>query len=322
MRMTNNLMSGTYITNLNKSLSDLNTLNVKVAGGVSYLKASEDPATSLKAMQVRRNLARIGDYSTNISDVKSSLTEIESVISDINETLGNAVTQIMQGETGTYSAEDRGKIALALRSYQKEVLTSANAKYSGEYLFGGNNVDEAPFTVDDSGNLLYNGVDVETGTFDEETRYLDVGMGMSTDGSGNVIDGSAFNIANSGVGVLGSGADGDGITNNIYNLLGDIAEMFETNDLTNLNAYSDKLDSKVEDIMVQYVNVGQKGEFLTFLSTRFDTSSDNALKKQKELEGLDTAKGAIMFKEQKTAYDAALQMGLSILQPSLLDYLN
>lgn len=321
MRLTDQMISRNYLLQLNQNLTAMNEANQRLAAGRNYLKASEDPATALKAFRVRANLARLSVYQSNVADAESVFTEVESAISTINDLLGNAVTQIEQGQTGTYSAEDRQTIAATLRSYQQQVLSAANSKFSGKYLFGGTNVSEVPFVVDGSGNLLYNGQDADTGTFTSENRYIDVGLGISLDASGDLVTGTAFDMSYPGIDLLGSGVDGDGITNNIYNLLGDIAEMFEQNDLTNLDAYKDKLDGMVQDIMLQYVGVGEKASFLSFLSDRFEAEELNAKTRQNELEVLETAEGTIIFGEAENAYNAALQMGLKIIQPSLLDYL-
>ncbi len=96
---------------------------------------------------MRANLARLSVYQSNVADAESIFTEVESAISTINDLQGNAGTQIQQGQTGTYSAEDRQTIAATLRSYQQQVLSAANSKFSGKYLFGGTNVSETPFTV-------------------------------------------------------------------------------------------------------------------------------------------------------------------------------
>lgn len=322
MRLTSNLISRNYLNNLNTNAKTLNWLNERVAANRSFLKGSDDPVAALKSLQIHRNLARIDLYQNNISDLQGILDESESAISSLNEIVGNAVAQVLQGKTGTLNEENRATIASALRSCQEQIISAANAKFGNAYVFGGESTKTAPFTFDASGNLLYNGQDINTGTFSDEYRYIDVGLGMTLDASGEVVPESAFNVAISGAQLLGHGVDADGLPNNLYEIIGDLAEMFENNDLTNLGAYDTKLQASADDIRLQYVSSGEKTKFIEFLSARYEADESNLIKKQESVEGIDTAKAIVEFSSQMLAYNACLQMGVKILQPSLLDYLR
>jgi Flagellin and related hook-associated proteins len=322
LRLTNNLMTRNYLNNLNKSLSDLNDLSQSMTDGRKYEYGYQDPSTAAQAFKVRQDLTRNSLYQDNITAVTGQMTEAETIVSQLNDQIGDALTQVQQGSTGTMSADNRKIIASTLRSIQNQILSLVNSKYSGKYMFGGSNVNDQPFTVDASGKLLYNGQSVDTGTFTNDVRYVDVGLGLATDASGNVVPGTAYDTAISGNSLLGTGVDGSGISNNLYNLIGQIATAFENNDMTNISAYQTKLNAKKSDVMLQYVNIGDKGKFLEFLTSRFESQETNLKSKQKDLEGVDTAKAITDFKEQEMVYNAALQMGVKILQPSLLDYLR
>ncbi len=322
MRITNRMIGNNYMANLNSSLEDLTKLNEKVSSGRSYLKASEDPATALKAFQVRQNLSRISMYQDNISEAGDILTDVESAYSELNSILTDVSEQIIQGESDTSSEEDRSIIAQVLRNYQDEVFDIANAKSSDKYIFGGSEMNEAPFTLE-SDILYYHGTDVDsnTGIEEDDGVYYDIGMGLKTDGAGKVLESTALNISNPGSEVFGTGTDADGITNNIYNLLGEIAQQFEDNDLTNLDKYVSKLETISDDVLINYANVGQKTNFVEFLSNRLTTNEYNAETKQSSLEGIDEAEGIVDYNTQEAAYQAALAMGSKILQSSLLDYM-
>lgn len=316
------MITSNYLANLNNSLEDLTKINEKVSQGRSYLKASEDPAAALKAFQVRQNLTRISLYQDNVSQAGDILTDVESAISELNSVLTSVSEQVIKGKSDTCSTEDRLIIAEVLRNYQAEVLDVANYKSANKYIFGGSDMTEAPFTVT-GGTLNYHGIDVNTnGVFGEEKVFFDIGLGLATDASGNVVEGSAFNVANPGSGVFGTGIDANGIPNNIYNLLGEISDQFESNDLTNMDSYMEKLESVRDGVIIQYVNVGQKTNFLGFLSERLESNDFNAQTKQSNIENIDAAAGILDYNTQKVAYEAALAMGGKIIQYSLLDYMS
>lgn len=322
MRITNKMLTGNYMDNLNSSLSKLTKLNEKVSTGRRYMKASEDPATALKALAVRQNLSRISLYQDNISEAQDTLIDVESAVAEINSVITGVTEQILQGKSDTYSEIDRQTVATVLRNYQDEILNISNSKSADKYIFGGSDMDTMPFDLS-NGVLYYHGIDVDSNTgFLEESIYYDIGLGLKTDASGKIIEGTAFNISNPGSQIFGTGTDINGIPNNLYNLIGDIAQLFEDNSLNNINSYTDKLEEVGEKITLQYVNIGQKANFLDFLANRLKTNEFNAQKKQNKLECIDQAEGILNYKTQEVAYNAALAMGSKIIQASLLDYLK
>lgn len=322
MRITNKMLTTNYMTSLNSSLSELTKLNDRVATGRSYLKASEDPATALKALAVRQNLSRIALYQSNVKEAGNILTDAESAIAEINKVLVDASEQIVQGKSDTYSEFDRQILATVFRNYQSEILDIANSKSSSKYIFGGSDLNTMPFEVVD-GTLYYHGLSVDENTgFEPESLYYDIGLGLQTDGSGNVIEGTGFDVANPGSVVFGTGIDLNGLPNNVYHLLGEIAQRFETNDLGDIDLYMSKLEEVSGNVTLQYVDVGQKSNFLEFLTDRLETNQFNATAKQSDLEGIDQAQGILDFKMQEVAYNAALAMGSKIIQHSLLDYMT
>jgi len=317
------MLTTDYMANLNSSLRELTRLSEQNATGRSYQKASEDPATALKAYKVRENLSRISLYKDNVTEASTLLTDVESAYKELNSLMTDIKEKISAGKSDTSSAEDRATLAAVLRTYQAEILDIANTQTSGKYVFSGSDMTVKPFTVG-SGILYYHGIDVDSDTvFEGESLYYDVGMGLEIDeATGKVIAGTAFDVASCGNEVFGTGTDADGITNNLYNLIGKIADMFESNDLTDIEAYLTKLETMANNVLVKYTEIGVKTDFLDFLKTRLEDSEANYQKKQSLLETVDTADAAVAYSAQKTAYEAALAMGSKLIQYSLLDYLS
>jgi flagellar hook-associated protein 3 FlgL len=113
----------------------------------------------------------------------------------------------------------------------------------------------------------------------------------------------------------------NGLPNNIYNLLGEIATALENNDLTNITAYSDKLGEASDNMIVKYGEIGAQSKFLSFITDRLTASETNSKTRQTELEGIDTAEAALEYNQQATVYDASLAMGAKITQQTLFDYI-
>ena len=210
MRLTNKLVSDNYLKTLNRSLSDLTEIAEKVAAHRKFMRVSEDPAAAMRAFRLRESLGQNEIIRVNLSSVQGLLDEAESTVSIINDVMTEAMAQVMQGSTGTSDPVARATVANALRSIQTTILNAANAKYSDDYIFGGENTESMPFTLDESGRLLYKGQDVDTGTFEKEYKYVDIGIGLKIGADGTVSPESAMNAAFSGAELLGTGIDGNG----------------------------------------------------------------------------------------------------------------
>ncbi len=314
MRIADNTITRNYLNNLSSNTEQLYDSSTKVSSGKKYQSASDDPSDAIKAMKVRSTLSKIGAYQSNIKEAQGILSERESVFSELSDLVTSAKEKIVQGESGTYSAADRKTLSDTLKTYQGTILSLSNQMYTDKYVFGGSKDYTIPFTLDSSGNLLYQGQNVDTGTFGAEVVNCDIGLGV--EGS------SAYNISSPGSQLLGTGVDSNGITNNLYNLLGDLASKFSSNDLTDVSKYSAKLDSLSDDLLVNYTGIGEQTSYLNIFNDRLTTSNKNSTEMQSSLENVDAAEASVDYSSQQTAYQATLQVGAKLITKTLLDYLG
>jgi flagellar hook-associated protein 3 FlgL len=310
VRISDNTIVRNYMTTLSSVSAQRAKDSLASSTGRSYQTVSEDPVSAVKAMKIRRSLSRIEDYTSNIKEFEAISTERESGAAELSDILTDVSSLVQQGKTGTYSASDRESIATALRSYQETIFDIGNSSYSGKYVFGGEDEYTKPFTLDASGNLLYRGTDVDTGTFAAETRSMDIS------------EGTTVNTAYSGVSLLGSGTDGSGLPNNVYSLIGEIATAMENNDMTNMDAYTSKVTGLQESVTVQHAEIGAQCQFIEFFSDRLTATKTNLTERQTGLEGIDSAQAILNYNQASSAYDATLAMGAKIIPQTLLNYLS
>jgi flagellar hook-associated protein 3 FlgL len=340
------MMTSKYSTNLNSLSSDLDKLNTQVATGRKYSRTSEDVSSAVRGYQIRRNLSKIEGYQDNIKHADDFLTNSETTLGQMESSLAEATDKILQGMNGTQSEGDRKIIATELRTIQDQLLETLNTSTSGTYLFGGSN-NEKPFAVV-AGKLQYNGKNLDdlndgpTATVTEkelvdslkkDSLYVDIGLGVSFDESTGEVDrNTVFNYSTAGVNFVGYGTNSTAIpseppiSNNLYDLLGRIATEFEKSDV---NYSVDKVDSLYgmfkENSLKTYqttTEIGAKTQYLEFMTSRYETQNFNLEERQTQVEGVDAAYTYIAFQSQKVAYSAALQMGQSVVQQSVFDYMS
>jgi flagellar hook-associated protein 3 FlgL len=330
------MMTSKYSTNLNGLSSDLDKLNTQVATGRKYSRTSEDVASAVRGYQIRRNISKIEGYQDNIRHADDFLTNSESTLGHIESSLAESTDKILQGMNGIQSHADRKIIASELRTIQGQLLETFNTSASGMYLFGGSN-DEKPFTVV-GGQLNYNGkvlddlVDgsAELTLLKEDSMYVDIGLGVSFDETTKAVDrNTIFNYSTAGINFVGSGKtdiSGEQVSNNLYDLLGRIATEFEKTDGDYSFDKVDKLYGLFSDNSLKTyqttTEIGAKTQYLEFMTGRYETQTFNLQERQTQVEGVDAAYTYIAFQSQKVAYQAALQMGQSVVQQSVFDYMS
>lgn len=325
MRVTTNMMMVNYTYMLNNSKAELYKLNTQVATGRAFMKASEDPSAAMEAFDVRDQLSELEAYGVTINDIYSKYEIAETTLSTLTEVVAAAQDVVMQVMNGTTDPESLESFASSLEIMQQEIISAMNAKIGDEYIFGGNDTEEPPFSIDPTtGELLYKGEPVdeigETIPYENEDFIVDIGLGIQYDENGNVVPGTGFDAAINGIEILGYGTDENGMPNNLYSLLGDIADDLRAGETENMAAYMDKLEECEDKIITAYAHLGNQMAFLEFQGAQLQTQAEVLLGVQADLEYEDPVKSIMMYKSQEVAYQACLAMGPMIFQPTLLDY--
>lgn len=335
MRITNKMITSKYTRSLNSLSIGLDKLNTQIASGRKFLKASENTSAAIKAFQVRKDLSKIEGYQLNIDHAKDSLTNAESTLMHMEELMKMAKDKIVFGKNATQSQSERKIIAAELRNIQDQLLQTLNSNSSDIHYFGGSNTDTKPFTLDADGNLLYNGFNLNDPSADanEEARlkadslYVDIGLNVEFLSSGALNKNTVFSYSIAGINIVGNGKttiDGTEVSNNLYNLLGEIASEFEADDYS-----ADKMDTLLghfstnsDRILKSITEVGSKTAYLDFMTNRLESQTLNRKERQMSVEAADPAETIIKFESQRVAYNAALQMGTKVIQPSIFDFMR
>lgn len=343
MRVTQNMMTRNYLRDMNRNLGRLTKSEERMIGQ-KYNKASENMADTSRAMRVRQQLYDNEQYLVNIRDANGRLSSAESNIMSINDIMVTAREQLIQKGLNDPNKGEREILAQQLESMQKEIAQFADSQYATAYLFGGTENGQAAFQEVD-GRLSYNGVATDdifknpddgkyyTGDPDDDTTwvqvkesgtaYFDVGLGLTL--SGDQVDArSAFEITFSGLEVLGYGKNEDGVTNNLYNLLGDAVQLLRTEPLDRgaLEAVSTNMKAQTDRMMLSVTDIGAKCQFLEKCEERLENDNLNLQTLQQKLEVTDMTKESINWKTYTAVMMATYQFGSQVLPVSLMDFIK
>lgn len=336
MRLTTNALIRNYKHNLSASMANLNLSRSHVLTQRKFNRSSEDPAGAARASQLHRQYYQNKDNLDMLQNIQSlqdnqedALMQISKVVSRISEEYN------VQALNSTNQAKEiRKNFEDAIRGYQKSMVLSLNSVYDDKFVFAGSDGKNAPFRLESDGKLTYQGVDVDAnhGTADalkldqlnQQHVYVDLGMGLSFDPSGQVVPSSAFDTSLPGISAVGYGKDSDNVSNNVVVLAGKLADILaaEPFDTEAYGQLMDKFKKKNDDIIKHATDLGVKTEFLNTTKDRLENRDLSLQKQMSQVEGVDMASAITDYSWSQYAYNAALKVGTSILSPSLIDFIK
>lgn len=327
MRIANQTVARNYTRNLNRNQSLLVKNLNRVQTGRRFDDMSEAPSSAIRAMQVRRNLSRIEGYIDNTKAAQGQLKSAEGNLQQMSDLAKEVHERFVQGMTDSSDADAREALAKNIEALRDEILSLANGRYSDRYLFGGTNTTSTPFTIDEAtGKLLYNGFDVSTidptshPALFEDTSYIEIGLGVkfNPDDSQLVDPNSAFKITINGLDFMGYGENNlyQNMTDMINMLRGDVYDKEEAGRL--LNKFLDNSNK----IALSMTEIGADSQYLDFTLSRLESEQLNLTERQETLEIIDPAEAILDLKMQEYIYNAALQMGQKLLQPTLFNFIS
>jgi flagellar hook-associated protein 3 FlgL len=347
LRITTNGVLNGYRNNLTTSSSSLNDARNTVLSQRNFNTYAEDPAAASQAFKLRNAWHRTdAQYTVNNSTIRkfnvawSTLDSVEEMVD--TKAANSSLSAVLDGGNDP-TGSGRNALGSQLSQLADSIVQVMNNQYGDDFVFSGADGDTVPFTWGDDGTLLYRGIDVsaEDGTanyealeaLSDEKNFVDIGLGLSEDENGKLIESSAFNDALQGINYLGYGQDEDGDSKNIACIIkrmGEILSACDSNsgkwaseeDSEEYYRLINKLNDASDNLKSAYVQLDTKASFLETNSEQLEKNADTLNEQFLEIEQCDLADAITSFSWAQYCYNAALRVGNSILSQSLMDYLD
>lgn len=198
MRVVTTATYRNFASSVNDVHERLNKSMNKISSGKAYESAADNPLAYYEGKKIdSQYLDTVGKLEL-ITDVKNRLYQQELGVRDIQENLSYAKKAVLyiQSETNNSDMSTVDTKKNELLSYQQTMVNDLNAQYQNFYIFGGNDISTAPFTLSADGSTLtfthqFTGDDKATTI---EMKLEDQGDGTyaysfsGTDSKGNTLD--------------------------------------------------------------------------------------------------------------------------------------
>lgn len=361
MRITTFMMADRYVGRMSGALAKMEYVSRQAETGRRFFNASEDPGAATSVYKYRRQKSQVDDYTANLKDVISTKDSQFSSMYLVNKSLEDAFTHLQTVMNGPMNQDEVKDItAKQLREIQKTIVKDLNAKYGDRFLFGGSSVGAPPFElkVNKAGvdKLYYRGIDVsgeEDYTYPEGSHlagtvvkgsksgsndvlnllkdlaendpvFIDMGFGLEFNGEKNLNQSSAFDVATSGLSIIGYGKTSDGYPNNAVLMIGDIAKKLEAHvdTATKLDGHMTHFREHQQRLRTAIAEIDTDRMFLNYTEKRLDEQDASIKDKISDAIDIDAEKAIMDLNQQDYLYQLMLRTGNKILSNSFIDFMN
>lgn len=148
-------MSGTLnniYNNVNYALhlhsEAMTKLQEQASTGSRINRVSDDPSAAYRVMGLNTQERSLTNYTDNLSEVISLLDLSSTAVEEIASALTETRTRLTQIAGGIYGEDARERAAEGIDDILEQIVSLANTKHMGQYLFGGGDISSVPYLVE------------------------------------------------------------------------------------------------------------------------------------------------------------------------------
>jgi flagellar hook-associated protein 3 FlgL len=150
MRITNRMMVDNAIQRMADSREKVSQLQDKLSTMKQFQNASEDPARASASLSLRSNLRTLESYMDTASGTKNWMSANDYAFSQLEDISVRANALILKGLNDTLSGPERAStLGVEMQDLLKQAIEIGNTNVNGQYIFSGYQVNTKAFTLTD-----------------------------------------------------------------------------------------------------------------------------------------------------------------------------
>ncbi|WP_243299773.1 flagellar hook-associated protein FlgL [Bacillus litorisediminis] len=304
MRVTQSMLANNSLRHLSESYARLGKYQDQLSTGKKITRPSDDPVVAMKSMNYRSNLGEIEQYQRNLSEVYLWMDNSEAAIDQTNSALQRIRELVIQGKNGTLSEDDKQAVAKEIEQMKQDIMSVANTKVSGRYIFNGTDVDQAPVSinttppVDPTTDPAVGAIVVRINT---EPYQVEISRGIRLTANVN-----AENI----------------FSQELFDTIQSIEDTLKGTGTDDLDQLLNDLDGHLDKLNAERSELGARYNRIEMIETRLKQQEVMANQILSDNEDVDMERVITDLMVQESIHRAALGASSRIIQPTLLDFLR
>jgi len=305
-RVTNSILVSDLIRTLNERMRTLSDLGNQAATGKRVYYASDDPAAAGLILELRNRLRQNAQFQENAESATAWLTATESNLQQLSEILIQARADALEGSNQSLTPEDMMALAESVNAYLENVFSIANDDYGGKTMFGGTNTTDPAFQA----------------MRDSSTNWIT----SVTPNPAGILGGIYRQVGNESLQINVSGADlfqpdGAGGSQDMFQILINLRDALASGDPQAVGDCLDFIDQATANVSDYSALVGSQVDRLMYLQDRLLSQETSLTGHLSEEEDADLIEVMTQLTLEQNAYQAALNIGAMIIQPSLVNFI-
>ena len=331
MRITNSMMSNSFLRDINRNQNNMKKINDQLTSGKEFSKPSDDPFKVARSMQLHGDINTNTQYNQNIKDTINTLDTIDTALEQVNNVFQRTRELMVSAGNAAYGSDEKKAIKDEINEKINEISQILNTSFDGKYIFGGTKGSSKPLgsmkDVDTGNNVLYlSGKDGEILSFDNKDENVQNQINMiKSNLKTEISQGVEVEYSVSATDVL-MFKDNGGNDINVMDLLKNITNNLDSENSEDINKITNEnleaIDSVMSNLLKTRAEVGAKQNRMESVLEQNEAENFNMKDILSQTEDIDFAEKTIESSIMQSVYVASLQTSAKIIQPSLLDFLG
>ncbi|OHX11575.1 flagellar hook-associated protein FlgL [Chromobacterium sphagni] len=307
MRISSSTLYQSGVNNMSNLQAQLVQLNMQIDNQKRVVTPADDPVAAARIQLLNTSSGQNDQYKTNTQSVQSWLSLSDTTLNSAVNLMNAMKSQAIHAGDGSLSTTQLQAIQQTVKEGISELTGYANATDgNGSYLFSGNQVSTAPFSVNlgSATPVTYNG--------DNGQRSVQISASrvMTISDPGNAVFGTP--------GGSGTGAFDSLI--NLYNLLGQNPK--PANYTAQLSSITNQITDASQQMTTSLASIGareQENANLQSMSTSLNLQYNTSIG---DLQNLDMAQAISNFTMTQTSLQYTQKTYAQVSQLSLFNYIS
>lgn len=154
-RITNSMLVKNYMTNNNRNLNNMQTLQNQLSSGKEINRPSDNPYKASRAMQLYTEIDANKQYNENIKDVSNWLDTTDTALDQMSNVFSRMRELMVTAGNGAYGTDEKKAIQDEMKELQNQLVQILNTNFDGAYIFSGEKSTSKPVIIDENGNIAY-----------------------------------------------------------------------------------------------------------------------------------------------------------------------
>lgn len=302
MRVTQSMLSGNMLHNLNNSYGRMSELQDQLNSGSKINRPSQDPVIAVKSMGYRRDLGKVEQFTRNMNEVNTWLDSTDDAMSQLEASIHRVHELTVDAANDTKTPADRQAIAAELKQVHAHIRDLGNTEVSGTYIFSGTNTHSPLFKSDGTMNTVNELPGLEDDVKIEIYDGVQLAVNTKPSAMFEKIDDAMKKI-------IKAVEKDDSNGQEIGNLLGII------------NDESNPVSMRVA-VLNEHAKVGALQNRAEIMQDRLDIREIMIKTQMRDNESVDYSKAITEMVTHESIHQAALSVGARIIQPTLVDFMR